>query len=130
MVSGFASTGIHPFNLDAIPEDAYLPSLACQGAAGEHPEELLTNEPEQPVQPDPAHAEEIPANVVQVVTDVHTPADENPANILQLPILNVDGDEEIMTLPVDFNILPVDPEPGLDNVALMEVQNDRGHITK
>ena len=112
MISGFAATGIYPFNPNAIPEEAFAPSIPSTESVA------ATSTTEQ-------------SNVTTVVAEIHAMPSEPPpvfntdeeGCILEFPLIS-DSGQEILSLPVSFDnteIVYSQDIPDLASATLEEI---------
>ena len=114
MVSGFAATGIYPFNPSAISAQSFAPSIV---ATKEYTEPNCTTEQ---------------SNIVTTIADIHVPPSEKPSIvdadeegcILEFPVISDNG-QEMLSLPVSFDnnieIVYSQDIPDLANATLEEI---------
>ena len=126
MVSGFVSTGIWPFNPNAIPNEAFLTSIADSQS-----ETTITSGVTD------AHVENgsqtsFDGNQILVTAEVHAENNEEPSApvILDFPIMVNEG-TEVISLPVSFDndneTQDATATPDLSGVILEEIEgNDIG----
>ena len=128
MVSGFALTGVCPFNPKAIPDTAFLPSTteASQMQTQDDndiPDSNATKDGNETVP-----QLDCEGQVVQVAAEVHAPPINSIQNekeiVLEFPFQNENGDQQTLTLPVcisDEGIMPVEnSDIDLENMSLVE----------
>ena len=134
MKSGFSSTGIYPFNVDAIPKEAFITASQPLGNITQSSttmvEENLMGETSQEVS-----SAETPVGLVDnseiiysqgethtVVAEINLCVPQS-STTLDLPVY-VEGDVQTVSLPVIFEDLQTDEVPNLGDLALKEVSTE------
>ena len=142
MISGFAATGIWPFNPNAISQNAFAPNVSVQEPSNDSevpnssPQtsnisvQEATNDSEMAITS--PQTSPLDLNQVTVIADIHAipcqnnemqmEVDDNLGNtVLQFPIINEDG-QQIITLPVSFDNVITEETPALPDLSSAQLE--------
>ena len=134
MKSGFSSTGIYPFNPDAIPKEAFITAsqplgnttqssntMVEENLVGKTPEQIINAETPVGLADNPERIySQAETNTVVAEINMWSP---QSSTTLDLPVY-VEGDVQTVSLPAIFEDLQIDETPNVGDLTLKEVSNE------